>query len=90
MHGLDINQHAVQLAASNLTLGAPTVDYKAMHLHVMSHGPDSECNASAGSLELLPEAVYGGQPSLIDHSETTRLLNAVGVPTDSGGGGRPS
>ena len=90
VYGLDINQHAVQLAASNLTLGAPTVDYKAMHLHVMSHGPDSDGIASTGSLELLPEAVYGGQPSLIEHSETTRLLNAVGVTTDSGGGGGSS
>ena len=38
IRGLDINWHALQLAASNLTLGAPTVDYKAMHLHAMKHG----------------------------------------------------
>lgn len=38
VRGLDINWHALQLAASNLTLGAPTVDYKAMHLHAMKHG----------------------------------------------------
>ena len=38
VRGLDINWHALQLAASNLTLGAPTVDYKAMHIHAMKHG----------------------------------------------------
>ncbi len=37
--GLDINQHAVQLAACNLTLGAPTVDYRRMNLLTMPHGP---------------------------------------------------
>ena len=30
--GLDINQHGVQLAACNMTLGAPTVDYARMNL----------------------------------------------------------
>ena len=37
--GLDINRHAVQLAACNLTLGAPTIDYKNMNLYTMRHGP---------------------------------------------------
>ena len=40
--GLDINQHGVQLAACNLTLGAPTVDYKRMNLAAMPHGPQSD------------------------------------------------
>ncbi len=51
--GLDINQHAVQLAACNLTLGAPTVDYKRMNLLTMPHGPQGEGAFRAGSLELL-------------------------------------
>ena len=89
VHGLDINQYAVQLAASSLTLGSPTVDYESMHLHVMSHGPNSDGTASTGSLELLPEAVYGRPPNLIKRSETVRLLNALGIVTESkeGGGG---
>ena len=90
IHGLDINQHATQLAASNLTLGAPTVDYDAMHLHAMSHGPDIDSGAASGSLELLPEVVIGQLPNLVERSETTRLLNAVGVTTENGGGGRSS
>ena len=37
--GLDINQHGIQLAACNMTLGAPTVDYEHMNLVTMPHGP---------------------------------------------------
>ena len=77
--GLDINHHAVQLAASNLTLGAPTVNYETMRLQAMKHGPDREGNARAGSLELIPDAVYDRQPNLLECSETTRLLSSIGV-----------
>ena len=48
IRGLDINWHALQLAASNLTLGAPTVDYKAMHLHAMKHGLLEENGGGGG------------------------------------------
>ena len=51
--GLDINQHAVQLAACNLTLGAPTVDYARMNLLTMPHGPQADGSFKAGSLEIL-------------------------------------
>ena len=51
--GLDINQHAVQLAACNLTLGAPTVDYARMNLLTMPHGPQGDGSFRAGSLEIL-------------------------------------
>ena len=51
--GLDINQHAVQLAACNLTLGAPTVDYARMNLLTMPHGPQLDGTFKAGSLEIL-------------------------------------
>ena len=52
--GLDINQHGVQLAACNMTLGAPTVDYRRMNLITMPHGPQSDDQPStAGSLEIL-------------------------------------
>ena len=57
IRGLDINYQATQLAASNLTLGAPTVDYEAMHIHTMRHGPQPDGTVALGSLELLPEAV---------------------------------
>ena len=51
--GLDINQHGVQLAACNMTLGAPTVDYARMNLVTMPHGPQSDGSPKAGSLEIL-------------------------------------
>ena len=51
--GLDINKHGIQLAACNLTLGAPTVDYEQMNLATMPHGVDKKSQAKAGSLEIL-------------------------------------
>ena len=54
--GLDINQHGIQLAACNMTLGAPTVDYERMNLVTMPHGPQSDTAPKAGSLEILDAA----------------------------------
>lgn len=55
--GLDINRHAVQLAACNLTLGASTVDYKKMNLYTMKHGPQTDgSGVKAGSVEILRTA----------------------------------
>ena len=51
--GLDINHHGVQLAACNMTLGAPTVDYARMNLATMPHGPQTDGLPKAGSLEIL-------------------------------------
>ena len=56
LYGLDINPHAIQLAACNMTLGAPTVDYRQMNLHAMRHGVDGKGRARAGSLEILARA----------------------------------
>ena len=55
--GLDINQHGIQLAACNMTLGAPTVDYEHMNLVTMPHGPQQDGSPRAGSLEILTAAV---------------------------------
>ena len=54
--GLDINQHGIQLAACNMTLGAPSVDYERMNLVTMPHGPQSDGPPKAGSLEILTAA----------------------------------
>ena len=51
--GTDINPHAIQLAASNLTLGAPTVDYRRMHLYTLPYGPDGRGGARTGALDIL-------------------------------------
>lgn len=56
IYGLDINRHGVQLAACNLTLGNPRVDYRRMNLYTMQHGPQAGGNYKAGSLELLSTA----------------------------------
>ena len=58
--GLDINQHGIQLAACNMTLGAPTVDYTRMNLFTMPHGPQNDRTARAGSLEILNAADEAG------------------------------
>lgn len=56
LYGLDINRHGVQLAACNLTLGNPRVDYRRMNLFTMRHGPQPSGDSKAGSLELLATA----------------------------------
>ena len=56
LYGLDINRHGVQLAACNLTLGNPRVDYSRMNLFTMQHGPQPNGPAKAGSLEFLATA----------------------------------
>ena len=56
LYGLDINRHGVQLAACNLTLGNPRVDYSRMNLFTMQHGPQPKGRTMAGSLEFLATA----------------------------------
>lgn len=56
LYGLDINRHGVQLAACNLTLGNPRVDYRRMNLFTMQHGPQPDGGTKAGSLEFLATA----------------------------------
>ena len=51
--GLDINRHGIQLAACNLTLGDPRIDYTRMNLYTMQHGPQADGTVRAGSLEML-------------------------------------
>ena len=96
VRGLDINWHALQLAASNLTLGAPTVDYKAMHLHAMRHGLIEEnrvggggqnSSARTGSLELIHDLVARRRPDLLAASSTA-ALTADFIGTGQVAGGR--
>ncbi len=81
--GLDINAHAVQLAACNLTLGAPTVDYRRMNLGTMRHGPQPDGGVHAGSLELLtaaddPDSLHG----LLNPGRSMDELDAEHVESD--------
>ena len=75
--GLDINYQATQLAASNLTLGAPSVDYESMQIHTMKHGPQPDGSVKLGSLELLLDAVRGEQPDLLTHARHAPLTHEV-------------
>ncbi len=51
--GLDIDQHGAQLAACDMTLGAPAADYERMNLATMPHGPQGNGSMKAGSSEIL-------------------------------------
>lgn len=53
LHGLDINRHAIHLAASMLTLSAPKIDYNMMNLWNMQHGVNDKGEVRAGSLDIL-------------------------------------
>ncbi len=53
LHGLDINRHAIHLAACMLTLNAPKIDYNKMNLYNMQHGINAKGEVRAGSLDLL-------------------------------------
>ena len=53
LYGLDINRHAIHLAACMLTLTAPKIDYNKMNLYNMQHGVNTEGEVRAGSLDLL-------------------------------------
>ena len=75
--GLDINHQAAQLAASNLTLGAPDVDYQRMNVHVMLHGPQPDGTARAGSLEML-----AGERLAIESGDASTVREAGGVQVD--------
>ena len=77
IHGLDINYQATQLAASSLTLGAPSVDYESMHIHTMQHGPLADGRVKLGSLELLIDCVRGDQPDLLSHAKHAPLTHNV-------------
>ena len=61
IYGLDINKYSVQLAACNLTIGAPNTDYKRINLHTVNHGPvkgkvgDRAADVRHGTLEKLLE-----------------------------------
>ena len=79
--GLDINAHAVQLAACNMTLGAPSVDYQRMNLATMPHGPQADGSTKAGSLEMIiaAEDAEANLQSLIVPPRSLEGLDAAQV-----------
>ncbi len=87
LHGFDINRHGIQLAACNLTLGNPRVDYSRMNLFTMKHGPlPDDGTTKAGSLELLATARDETDvASLTSPLPTTGALGAEHI--EAGGAG---
>ncbi|MCY3930450.1 MAG: DEAD/DEAH box helicase family protein [Acidobacteria bacterium] len=77
--GLDINRHGVQLAACNLTLGAPSVDYGRMNLQTMQHGPQDDGTVRAGSLEILRRREGGPQPALFEMASKLQGTDTLGA-----------
>lgn len=77
IYGLDINQCGIQLAASNLTLGSPSVDYQRMNLYTLKHGIQPDGTVKAASLEILNN---NNQIELIQSSriQSTQVDNASG------------
>lgn len=53
LHGFDINNHAIHLAASMLTMSAPSIDYNKMGLWRMEHGKTDDGKIRVGSLDVL-------------------------------------
>ncbi len=77
IHGLDINYAATQLAASSLTLGAPSIDYESMGINTMQHGPQPDGSVKIGSLELLLDAVNDVQTDIMAHAKQAPLMHDV-------------
>ena len=73
--GLDIEYQATQLAASNLTLGAPTVDYECMNIVTLAHGPTDSGDIKLGSLDLLAQAFSGRQGDMLGHMKQAEISN---------------
>ena len=76
--GLDINRHGVQLAACNLTLGAPSVNYSRMNLHTMQHGPQDDETVRAGSLEILRSRDDGPNRTLFSMASKLQGTDTLG------------
>ena len=82
IHGLDINHHAAQFAAANLTLGAPDVGFSRMNLAAVRDGVH-DGRAYAGSLELLPQG--GGQEDWVAVKDISAPLPPIeGLPDAHG------
>ena len=77
--GLDINRHGVQLAACNLTLGAPSVNYSRMNLHTMQHGPQDDGAVRAGSLEILQSRDDGPNRTLFSMASKLQGTDTLGA-----------
>ena len=86
--GLDINRHGVQLAACNLTLGAPSVNYSRMNLLTMPHGPQDGGTVRAGSLEILRSRDDGPNRTLFSMASKLSGTDTLGAEREADETGR--
>lgn len=77
IYGLDINYAATQLAASNLTLGAPSIDYESMGISTMQHGTQPDGTVKLGSIELLLDVANDIRPDVRAHAKQAPLTHDV-------------
>jgi len=66
LYGLDINRHAIHLAASMLTLSAPTVDYNKMNMFQMKNQVEYADKSKHGALD---KVRAGSLDLLIDNEQ---------------------
>ena len=86
IYGFDINKYSVQLAACNLTIGAPDTDYERINLHTLQHGPikgttgDKPYDVRHGALEKLLDDDMGNlikEPPLLGESVAREMKEVV-------------
>ena len=86
IYGFDINKYSVQLAACNLTIGAPDTDYERINLHTLEHGPikgtdgDNMDDVRHGVLEKLFDDDMGNlieEPPLLGESVSREMKEVV-------------
>lgn len=91
IYGLDINKYSVQLAACNLTIGAPNTDYERMNLYTLQHGPaknrDGETygHVRHGALEKLLDTNMHNmilEPPALYGGNIAREMSEVPIPTE--------
>ncbi|MCY3803467.1 MAG: N-6 DNA methylase [Gammaproteobacteria bacterium] len=82
LHGLDINRHAIHLAASMLTLSAPKIDYNKMNLYNMQHGVNAQGETHAGSLDILTNSA-GYMPGFAPPASRQRRASASGYEEEA-------
>ena len=87
--GFDINKYSVQLAACNLTIGAPDTDYARINLHTLEHGPvkgtagDRPNDVRHGALEMLLGKEMGNmikEPPLFIEN-VTHEIDKLAIPS---------
>ncbi len=74
IYGFDINKYSVQLAACNLTIGAPNTDYERMNLHTLQHGAIKDADNAVLDAVGWDDVRHGVLEKLLDESMGKMVL----------------